>query len=52
MSLLLAGADERAVARRQFISPRIVNAHLRRIFARLGVPGRVALAAVVHHWIG
>jgi len=41
-----------AVARRLFISPRIVDAHLLRMFARLGVPGRVALAAVVHHWIG
>ena len=38
-----------AVARRLFISPRIVDAHLLRMFARLGVPGRVALAAVVRH---
>ena len=49
VSLLVAGADERAVARRLFISPRIVDAHLLRMFARLGVPGRVALAAVVRH---
>jgi hypothetical protein len=28
-----------------------VNTHLRYVFARLGVQGRVALAAVVHHSI-
>jgi hypothetical protein len=46
------GLTSGAVARRLFISPGIVNARLRRMFARPGVPGRVALAAVVHHWIG
>jgi DNA-binding CsgD family transcriptional regulator len=28
-----------------------VNIHLRRVFAKLGVPNQVALAAVVHHAI-
>jgi DNA-binding CsgD family transcriptional regulator len=40
-----------AVARRLSISPHIVNTHLRHVFAKLGVPNRVALAAVVHHSI-
>jgi DNA-binding CsgD family transcriptional regulator len=40
-----------AVARRLSISPHIVNTHLRHVFAKLGVPDRAALAAVVHHSI-
>jgi len=28
-----------------------VNIHLRHVFAKLGVPNRVALAAVAHHLI-
>jgi len=38
-------------ARRLYISPHTVNTHLRHVFAKLGVPNRVALAAVVHHSI-
>jgi DNA-binding NarL/FixJ family response regulator len=41
-----------AVARRLYISPHTVNTHLRHVFAKLGVPNRVALAAVAHHSIG
>ena len=40
-----------AVARRLYISPRTVNTHLRHVLAKLGVPGRVAPAAVAHHSI-
>jgi transposase len=36
---------------RLYIWPHIVNTHLRQVFAKLGVPDRVALAAVVHHSI-
>jgi len=44
------GTTETA-ARRLYISLHIVNTHLRRVFAQLGVPDRVALAAVVPHSI-
>ena len=40
------------VAMRLYISPDTVNIHLRHVFAELGVPNRVALAAVAHHSIG
>ncbi|WP_167305810.1 helix-turn-helix transcriptional regulator [Nocardioides euryhalodurans] len=50
VSLLVAeGLTNGAVARRMYISPHTVNTHLRHVFAKLGVPNRVALAAVVHH---
>jgi DNA-binding CsgD family transcriptional regulator len=39
------------VARRLYISPHTVNTHLRQVFAKLGVPDRVALAAVARHSI-
>jgi DNA-binding CsgD family transcriptional regulator len=39
------------VARQLYISPHTVNTHLRHVFAKLGVPNRVALATVVHHSI-
>jgi hypothetical protein len=44
------GTGETA-ARRLYISLHTVNAHLRRVFAKLGVANRVALAAVVPHSI-
>ena len=43
------GLTNGAVARRLSISPHIVNTDLRHVFAKLGVPDRAALAAVVHH---
>ncbi len=50
MSLLVAeGLTNGAVARRLSISPHTVSTHLRRVSAKLGVPDRAALAAVVHH---
>lgn len=49
--LVAEGLTNGAVARRLYISPHTVNTHLRHIFAKLGVPNRVALAAVVHHSI-
>jgi DNA-binding CsgD family transcriptional regulator len=52
VSLLVAeGLTNGAVARRLYISPHTVNTHLRHVFAKLDVPNRVALAAVVHHSI-
>jgi DNA-binding CsgD family transcriptional regulator/tetratricopeptide (TPR) repeat protein len=52
VSLLVAeGLTNGAVARRLYISPHTVNTHLRHVFAKLGIPNRVALAAVVHHSI-
>jgi DNA-binding CsgD family transcriptional regulator/tetratricopeptide (TPR) repeat protein len=52
VSLLVAeGLTNGAVARRLYISPHTVNTHLRHVFAKLGVPNRVGLAAVVHHSI-
>ncbi len=52
VSLLVAeGLTNGAVARRLYISPHTVNTHLRHVFAKLGVPNRVALAAEVHHSI-
>jgi DNA-binding CsgD family transcriptional regulator len=45
------GLTNGAVARRLSISPHIVNTHLRHLLAKLGVPDRAALAAVVHHSI-
>jgi DNA-binding CsgD family transcriptional regulator len=52
VSVLVAeGLTNGAVARRLFISPHTVNTHLRHVFAKLSVPNRVALAAVVYHSI-
>ena len=52
VSLLVAeGLTNGVVARRLYISPHTVNTHLRHVFAKLDVPNRVALAAVVHHSI-
>jgi len=45
------GLTNGAVARRLYISPHTVNTHLRQVFAKLGIPDRVALAAVVPHSI-
>jgi DNA-binding CsgD family transcriptional regulator len=45
------GLTNGAVARRLYISPHTVNTHLRQVFAKLGVPDRIALGAVVHHSI-
>ena len=49
-----AGACEDAngaVARRLSVSRHTASTHLRHIFATLGIPDRVALAAVAHHSI-
>jgi DNA-binding NarL/FixJ family response regulator len=43
------GSGNGAVARRLPILPHTGNTQLRRVFAKLGVPDRVALAAVAHH---
>ena len=40
-----------AVARRRYISPHSASTHLRHVFAKLGVPNRVALTSVAHHSI-
>jgi DNA-binding CsgD family transcriptional regulator len=50
VSLLVAeGLTNGAVARQLYMSPHTVNTHLRHVFAKLDVPNRVALAALVHH---
>jgi DNA-binding CsgD family transcriptional regulator len=49
--LVAEGLTNAAVARRLYMSPHTVNTHLRHIFAKLGVPNRVALAALVDHSI-
>jgi DNA-binding CsgD family transcriptional regulator len=49
--LVAEGLTNGAVARRLYISPHTVNTHLRHAFAKLDVPNRVALAAVVHRSI-
>jgi DNA-binding CsgD family transcriptional regulator len=49
--LVAAGLTNGSVARRLYIWPHTVNTHLRHVFARLGVPDRVAVAAVVRHSI-
>ena len=52
MSLPVAGGRTNgAVARRLCILPQTVNAHLRHVFAKLRVPGRVAFATVPPHSI-
>jgi DNA-binding NarL/FixJ family response regulator len=45
-----AGRQDGGQARRLYISPHAVNTCLLHVFAKLGVPDRVALA-VVHHSI-
>ena len=45
------GLTNGVVAWRLHIWPYTVNTRLRHVSARLGVPGRVALAAVAHHLI-
>jgi DNA-binding CsgD family transcriptional regulator len=49
--LVAEGLTNSAVARQLYISPHTVNTHLRHVFTKLGVPNRVALAALVHHSI-
>jgi DNA-binding CsgD family transcriptional regulator len=49
--LVAEGLTNRAIAKRLYISPHTVNTHLRHVFAKLDVPNRVALAAVVHRSI-
>lgn len=46
--LVAEGLTNGEVARRLYMSPHTVNTHLRHVFAKLDVPNRVALAAVVH----
>jgi DNA-binding CsgD family transcriptional regulator len=49
--LVAEGLTNRAVARRLHLSPHTVNSHLRRVFDKLSVPNRVALATLVAHSI-
>ena len=50
-SLVADGLTYGAVARRLYTFPHTVNTHLWHVLAKLGVPDRAALAAVVHHSI-
>jgi DNA-binding CsgD family transcriptional regulator/ribosomal protein S28E/S33 len=49
--LVAAGATNRAVAQRLFLSPHTVNSHLRNAFAKLGIRSRTELSRFVnaHH---
>jgi DNA-binding CsgD family transcriptional regulator len=52
VSLLVAGGlTNGAVAGRLYIWPHTAGTHLRHVFAKLGIPNRVAPAAVVDHSI-
>jgi DNA-binding CsgD family transcriptional regulator len=46
-TLAATGVKTRTIARRLGVSPRTVDAHLSRIYRKLGVPGRAGLVAVV-----
>ncbi|MGO8936818.1 MAG: helix-turn-helix transcriptional regulator [Mycobacterium sp.] len=49
--LVAAGARNRAVAQRLFLSPHTVNSHLRNAFAKLGIRSRTELSRFIsaHH---
>ena len=49
--LVAAGATNRAVAQRLFLSPHTVNSHLRNAFAKLGIRSRTELSRFIdaHH---
>lgn len=51
--LVAQGLTDKEVAARLFISPRTVDGHMRRMFAKLDVPSRTAMAALAvrHGWI-
>ena len=49
--LVAEGLTNGGVAKRLYMSPHTVNTHLRHVFAKLDVPNRVALAAVIHRSI-
>jgi DNA-binding NarL/FixJ family response regulator len=46
-TLVAAGHTNREIAGRLFISPKTVEAHISKIFAKLGVKSRVAVTSVI-----
>jgi DNA-binding CsgD family transcriptional regulator len=46
--LVAAGATNRAVAQRLFLSPHTVNSHLRNAFAKLGIRSRTELSRLIN----
>jgi DNA-binding CsgD family transcriptional regulator len=48
VSLVARGATNREVAERLFLSPYTVNAHLRHVFAKLGIRSRVELVLLAN----
>lgn len=48
--MVMAGLTNRQIAERLFVSPKTVEAHLHRIFARLGASSRAAVAVILANY--
>jgi DNA-binding NarL/FixJ family response regulator len=48
--LVAQGLTNREIGEQLFVSPKTVEAHLTRIFAKAGLPSRAAVAATVERW--
>ena len=50
LALLASGGSNHELAQRLGVSPRTIQKHLQRIYAKLGVKGRTAAALLVMRW--